>query len=99
MPSVFQSVRGMVSIPSWIDTVVFCDCVSKKWRSLHLHNTPGLTETSPVIALNVLSRRKAGSVGQVLKGVDVWIVDSEGKALGPGQEGEICCRYFFFFVE
>mmetsp|Transcript_15704 Transcript_15704/g.28479 ORF Transcript_15704/g.28479 Transcript_15704/m.28479 type:complete len:713 (+) Transcript_15704:214-2352(+) len=51
----------------------------------------GLTETSPVIALNVLSRRKAGSVGQVLKGVDVWIVDSEGKALGPGQEGEICC--------
>eukprot|EP00581_Thalassiosira_minuscula_P008068 CAMPEP_0183703644 /NCGR_PEP_ID=MMETSP0737-20130205/1321_1 /TAXON_ID=385413 /ORGANISM="Thalassiosira miniscula, Strain CCMP1093" /LENGTH=699 /DNA_ID=CAMNT_0025930441 /DNA_START=117 /DNA_END=2216 /DNA_ORIENTATION=+ len=51
----------------------------------------GLTETSPVIALNVLSRRKAGSVGQVLKGVDVWVLDSEGKPLGPGQEGEICC--------
>jgi len=51
----------------------------------------GLTETSPVIALSVLSRRKAGSVGKVLDGVDVWIVDSEGRALGPGQEGEICC--------
>jgi long-chain acyl-CoA synthetase len=51
----------------------------------------GLTETSPVIALSVLSRRKAGSVGRVIGGVDVWIVDSEGKALGPGQEGEICC--------
>ena len=51
----------------------------------------GLTETSPVIALNVLGRRKAGSVGRVLKGVDVWIVDSEGKPLGPGEEGEICC--------
>lgn len=53
----------------------------------------GLTETSPVIALNVLSRRKAGSVGQVLKGVDVWIINpNTGEALGPGQEGEICCR-------
>ena len=50
-----------------------------------------MTETSPVIALNVLSRRKAGSVGQVLHGVNVWIVDPEGKPLGPGQEGEICC--------
>ena len=59
--------------------------LSNIWRSLC--NTPGLTETSPVIALNVLSRCKAGSVGQVLKGVDVWIVDSKGKTLGLGQEG------------
>jgi len=44
-----------------------------------------------VIALNVLSQRKAGSVGQVIPGVHVWIVDSEGNALGPDQEGEICC--------
>jgi long-chain acyl-CoA synthetase len=51
----------------------------------------GLTETSPVIALNVLSRRRAGSVGRVLGGVNVWILDSEGNALGPGEEGEICC--------
>ena len=56
----------------------------------HIH-TLGLTETSPVIALNVLSQRKAGSVGQVIPGVHVWIVDSEGNALGPNQEGEICC--------
>ena len=53
----------------------------------------GLTETSPVIALNNLSRRRAGSVGQVVAGVTVWIVDSEGKPLGHGKEGEICCRY------
>lgn len=52
----------------------------------------GLTETSPVIAMNVLNRRKAGSVGQVLNGVDVWILDSEGRTLGHGEEGEICCR-------
>jgi len=57
----------------------------------HTHTPSGLTETSPVIALNVLSQRKAGSVGQVIPGVHVWIVDSEGNALGPDQEGEICC--------
>lgn len=52
----------------------------------------GLTETSPVIAMNVLKRRKAGSVGHVLEGVNVYILDEHGKPLGPGKEGEICCR-------
>jgi long-chain acyl-CoA synthetase len=51
----------------------------------------GLTETSPVISMNVLGRRKAGTVGHVLKGVQVWIVDSDGNPLERGEEGEICC--------
>lgn len=52
----------------------------------------GLTETSPVIAFNNRSRRKVGTVGQVIRGVTVWVVDSEGKPVGsPGEEGEICC--------
>ena len=54
------------------------------------------TETSPVIALNVLSKSKAESIGQVLSGVDVWILDSNGKALEAGNEGESCCRYVLF---
>jgi long-chain acyl-CoA synthetase len=52
----------------------------------------GLTETSPVIAFNNLSRRRTGSVGKVIDGVTVWIVDSEGNPLNRGMEGEICCR-------
>ncbi|KAL7547529.1 hypothetical protein ACHAWF_010810 [Thalassiosira exigua] len=40
---------------------------------------PGLTETSPVIALSGLSRRKAGSVGWVIGGVNVWIVARRGR--------------------
>mmetsp|Transcript_20993 Transcript_20993/g.43921 ORF Transcript_20993/g.43921 Transcript_20993/m.43921 type:complete len:607 (-) Transcript_20993:212-2032(-) len=51
----------------------------------------GLTETSPVIAMNVLNRRKVGSVGNVLEGVSVYILDEHGNPLGPGKEGEICC--------
>lgn len=51
----------------------------------------GLTETSPIISINALGKRKAGSVGQVLDGVQVWIVDPEGNPLECGEEGEICC--------
>ena len=52
----------------------------------------GLSETSPVISMNVLNRRKAGSVGHVLNGVQVWIINQDGNPVGgPGEEGEICC--------
>lgn len=51
----------------------------------------GLTETSPIISINALGRRQAGSVGQVLDGVQVWIVDSDGNPVECGEEGEICC--------
>jgi long-chain acyl-CoA synthetase len=51
----------------------------------------GLSETSPVISMNVLNRRKAGSVGHVLNGVQVWIIDQDGNPVGPNEEGEICC--------
>jgi long-chain acyl-CoA synthetase len=51
----------------------------------------GLTETSPVISMNVLGNRKAGAVGRVLDGVTVHILDPEGNSLPVGEEGEICC--------
>ena len=51
----------------------------------------GLTETSPIIAINVPTQRKVGSVGKPIGGVDVYIIDDEtGKPLPPGEEGEIC---------
>mmetsp|Transcript_6941 Transcript_6941/g.14275 ORF Transcript_6941/g.14275 Transcript_6941/m.14275 type:complete len:696 (+) Transcript_6941:104-2191(+) len=51
----------------------------------------GLTETSPIITLNVPEKRLAGSVGRPLGGVTVYIVDKNGNSVGPGEEGEICC--------
>ena len=51
----------------------------------------GLTETSPIIAINVPTARHVGSVGRPIGGVDVFIIDDEtGKPLPPGEEGEIC---------
>jgi long-chain acyl-CoA synthetase len=51
----------------------------------------GLTETSPIITLNVPEARAAGSVGRPIGGVTVYIVDEEGRPVAPGGEGEICC--------
>jgi long-chain acyl-CoA synthetase len=51
----------------------------------------GLTETSPIIALNVPGKRKVGAVGAPLKGVSVIIADEKGNPSPEGTEGEICC--------
>lgn len=50
----------------------------------------GLTETSPVVSLNPLNKkRKIGSVGLPLHSVRVKIIDKEGNDLSFEQEGEL----------
>jgi long-chain acyl-CoA synthetase len=51
----------------------------------------GLTETSPIITLNTPEHRMVGSVGRAIGGVTVYILGEDGKPVGPGMEGEICC--------
>lgn len=50
----------------------------------------GLTETSPVVSVNLPKQKKHGSVGMPLPGVRVKIIDEHGRHLKPGEEGEIC---------
>jgi fatty-acyl-CoA synthase len=56
----------------------------------------GLTEASPVITQTRLDddiRRRVESVGRAMPGIEVKIVDPDtGKELGPGEQGEVCCR-------
>ncbi len=52
----------------------------------------GLTETSPVVAVNTLKARKAGSVGRVIPGAEVQVWDEAGRALAPESEGEVMVR-------
>jgi long-chain acyl-CoA synthetase len=54
----------------------------------------GLTETSPIIAINAPypGSRKAGCVGKPVGGVNVVIMNPDTKQEAkPGEEGEICC--------
>lgn len=49
----------------------------------------GLTETSPVVALNVPRDNRPGSVGKPIPGVQVRITDDDGKVLGRNLDGEL----------
>jgi long-chain acyl-CoA synthetase len=54
-----------------------------------LYEGYGLTETSPVVTLNIPEDNKPGSVGRPVPGAHIAIVDDNGAALAQGQIGEI----------
>jgi long-chain acyl-CoA synthetase len=49
----------------------------------------GLTETSPVVALNTPQEHRPGSVGKPVPGVEVRVVDENDQPLPPGEIGEL----------
>lgn len=49
----------------------------------------GLTETSPVVALNTPGDHRPGSVGKPVPGVSVRIADDQGQPLPIGESGEV----------
>jgi long-chain acyl-CoA synthetase len=52
----------------------------------------GLTETSPVVALNMPWVHRAGSVGKPVPGAEIKIADESGDPLPRGQTGEVWLR-------
>ncbi|MDF2874775.1 MAG: lcfB 1 [Sporomusa sp.] len=52
----------------------------------------GLSEASPVVALNPVQKPKYCSIGKSLPGLEVKVVGSDGQALLPGVVGEIIVR-------
>lgn len=53
----------------------------------------GLSETCPVATFNHLTKeRKPGSIGTAIWGVEVQVVDEQGKPLATGQVGEVVIR-------
>ena len=55
-----------------------------------LYEGYGLTETSPVVCLNVPQSNRAGSVGKAIPNVTMKIADEDGKtcrAASPGRSG------------
>lgn len=56
---------------------------------LDVHEGYGLTEASPVVTSSAGMPVKYGSVGKVLDGIDVRIVDEHGDDVPQGDQGEI----------
>jgi len=63
----------------------------KKFR-IPLLEGYGLTEASPVVSLNPLGKSKPGTIGLPIFGVEVKIVNEEGRDLPLGEEGELCVK-------
>ncbi len=55
----------------------------------HVIEGYGLSETSPVVAFNPISRTKPGSCGLPVRDIKIKIVDSGGMELGDGEIGEL----------
>ena len=52
----------------------------------------GLSETSPVASFNRMGRRRVGSIGMPVQGVELRVVDEAGSDVEDGEPGEILVR-------
>lgn len=69
--------------------------VAQKFESrfgVKLHEGYGLTETSPILAINAVNRFREGSVGTVLEGLEAIVVDERDRVLPADAEGELLFR-------
>ena len=86
-PEDFSTIYAMISggepLPSALR-----DAFMKRFN-VHVFEGYGLTETSPVISLNVPQNFREGSVGRAVPGAQFKFTDEEGKALGTEEIGEI----------
>ena len=60
--------------------------------SVSIRQGYGLTESAALISTNPTGAVKSGSVGRPVPGTDVEIRDGDGRALPPGEAGEVCAR-------
>ena len=66
--------------------------LERRVPGLEVREGYGCTETSGLIATQPVRERRLGSVGRPVAGTEVRIEDADGRALPPGEDGEICVR-------
>jgi long-chain acyl-CoA synthetase len=65
------------------------------WRSVtgcEVMEGYGLTETAPVVSINPNEDIRIGTIGKVVQGTEVKVIDSDGADLGFNEEGELCVK-------
>ena len=104
LPAIPQFFRGLVSAP--IAELPLRVCISgaaplpvqvlnefSRKFSVPLLEGYGLSEASPVVAMNPIGRpSKPGSIGLPIPHVEVSVQNDAGDFLPPGEMGEICVR-------
>lgn len=71
------------------------DVVSERWKKLTGHFVTqgyGLSETSPLLCINLLGSERPSSIGVPFPSTDIMIADDAGNPLPAGEPGELCAR-------
>jgi long-chain acyl-CoA synthetase len=86
----FRQVRYCFTAAAPMPVTVAC-----QWRDQvgqTIYEGYGLTETSPFASYNHDVHYREGSVGTPIKNVEMKVVDPDGHALPPGEQGEIAIK-------
>ena len=85
----FETVRLAVSGAAALPVEVFEEM--RRRHGITIEEGYGLTETSPVLTSS-RGDAKAGSVGRPVDGVELMLVEDDGRAVDPGDAGEVVVR-------
>jgi long-chain acyl-CoA synthetase len=89
-PEDFQQIYAMISGGEPLPAAVREGFMQR--FGTNIYEGYGLTETSPVISLNVPKEHRAGSVGKPVPGAEFKLTDDDGKTVASDQSGEIWVR-------
>ncbi|WP_295528172.1 AMP-binding protein [uncultured Pseudacidovorax sp.] len=97
LPEAVRARYDLSSVRHIVHTAAPCPAAVKgammDWLGAVVYEFYGTTETGPVtVARPEDARRKPGTVGRRQATVRLEVLDADGKVLGPGEVGEICCR-------
>ncbi len=87
----FNSIRAFVSGAAPLQQKTL-DAMSSKFKRAKLLEGYGLSESSPAVCMNRLSKQKQGSVGMALHDYEIKIVDSELNEVARGEVGDIILK-------
>jgi long-chain acyl-CoA synthetase len=84
----FNRIRAFISGAAALQPKTL-DAMAKKFKRATLLEGYGLSEASPAVCINTFDKQKAGSVGRVLPGYEIKIVNEEMEELPRGEIGDI----------
>ncbi len=71
------------------------DVVSERWKQLtgqFITQGYGLSETSPMLTINLLGSERPSSIGVPFPSTEIMIADDHGNPVPAGEPGELCAK-------